>query len=352
MNRIIKSVSRERELTVLIVMIIATAIFVAVVAGDRFYSAGNFQSMAVQVSEFGFLALAMGLAMLTGGIDLSIVAAATLSGIVGATILSGAIIPIEDGNSGMLILLAVVATLITALLCGLLNGFLIAKLSVPPILATLATMILFSGIGMVLTKGQSVAVLVPGFSQLSVVTVAGIPLMFLVMLIGFVVLGLFLQYSRQGRRIYLFGENSVALKFSGVKTERTILLTYALVGLLVGFAALVMIARVNSARVGFGESYLLQAILVVVLAGFNPYGGRGRVVSILLALVLLQFLQSAFTMMAFTPFAKNMVWGGMLLFVMVINFTVARLKFGGSPKPPRPASTETENLLVTTGVPK
>ncbi|MGP6170775.1 ABC transporter permease [Microbacterium sp. A204] len=352
MNRIIKSVSRERELTVLIVMILITAIFVAVVAGSRFYSPGNFQSMAVQVSEFGFLALAMGLAMLTGGIDLSIVAAATLSGIVGATVLSGAIIPIEAGNGGMLIGIAIVATLVTALLCGLLNGFLIAKLSVPPILATLATMILFSGIGMVITKGQSVAVLVPGFSQLSVVTVAGIPLMFVVMLLGFIALGFFLRYSRQGRRIYLFGENSVALKFSGVKTERTILLTYAVVGLLVGFAALVMIARVNSARVGFGESYLLQAILVVVLAGFNPYGGRGRVVSILLALVLLQFLQSAFTMMAFTPFAKNMVWGGMLLFVMVINFTVARLKFGGSPKPPRPASTETENLLVTTGVPK
>lgn len=351
MNRIVKSVSRERELTVLIVMIILTATFVAVVAGDRFYSAGNFQSMAVQVSEFGFLALAMGLAMLTGGIDLSIVAAATLSGIVGATILSGDIIPVADDNSGMLILLAVVATMLTALLCGLLNGFLIAKLSVPPILATLATMILFSGIGMVITKGQSVAVLVPEFARLSVMTVAGVPLIFVIMLLGFVGLGIFLRYTRQGRRIYLFGENSVALKFSGVKTERTILLTYALVGVLVGLAALVMVSRVNSARVGFGESYLLQAILVVVLAGFNPYGGRGRVVSILLALVLLQFLQSAFTMLAFTPFAKNMVWGGMLLFVMVINFTVARLKFGSGP-PPSPPTTETENLLVTTGVPK
>ncbi len=351
MNRIVKGVSRERELAVLIVMIILTATFVAMVAGDRFYSAGNFQSMAVQVSEFGFLALAMGLAMLTGGIDLSIVAAATLSGIVGATILSGQIIPIDAGNSATLIVFAIVATLATALLCGLLNGFLIAKLSVPPILATLATMILFSGIGMVITKGQSVAVLVPEFARLSVVTVGGVPLIFVIMLVGFVALGLFLRFTRQGRRIYLFGENSVALKFSGVKTERTILLTYAVVGLLVGLAALVMVSRVNSARVGFGESYLLQAILVVVLAGFNPYGGRGRVVSILLALVLLQFLQSAFTMLAFTPFAKNMVWGGMLLFVMVINFTVARLKFGSRPAPP-PASTETENLLVTTGIPK
>src|SRR5690606_2214022 len=219
----------------------------------------------------------------------------------------GQIIPIDAGNSATLIVFAIVATLATALLCGLLNGFVIAKPSVPPILATLAGMILISGIGMVITKGQSVAVLVPEFARLSVVTVGGVPLIFVIMLVGFVALGLFLRFTRQGRRIYLFGENSVALKFSGVKTERTILLTYALVGVLVGLAALVMVSRVNSARVGFGESYLLQAILVVVLAGFNPYGGRGRVVSIILALVLLQFLQSAFTMLAFTPFAKNMV---------------------------------------------
>jgi len=331
--------SRERESAVLVVMLVITGLFVASTVGGRFFTAGNFQSMAVQVSEFGFLAIAMGLAMLTGGIDLSIVAAAALSSIVGATVLSGAIIPLDGTNSGLVIAVAVVATLVTAVLCGTLNGLLIAKVSIPPILATLGTMILFTGIGTVITKGQSVPVKVPEFAQLAVVTVGGIPLIFLLTAVGFALVGIMLWKTRQGRRITLFGENNVALKFSGAKTERTIVITYAIIGLMVGVAAIIMLSRVNSARVGFGESYLLQAILVVVLAGFNPYGGKGRIVNVAIALVLLQVLQSAFTMMQFTPFAKNLIWGAMLLFIMVLNTVLAKIRFAPKAAAPPPAST-------------
>ena len=332
MNLVARLVARDKNLSVLVLMTATTLTVLVVLLGGRFLSAGNLQSMSSQVSEFGFLALAMGLAMLTGGIDLSIVSAAVLAGITGATIMSGQLIPVTESNSNALMLAGIAAALVTGMMCGLLNGLLIAKLSIPPILATLGTMILFAGIGMVITDGQSVPISVESYSVLGATTIANIPLIFILMAASFLIMGFTLSRTRFGRRIYLFGENSVALRFSGVRNERVVILTYVTIGLLVGLAAVIMVSRVNSARVGFGESYLLQAILVVVLAGYNPYGGRGRVISLALGLILLQSLQSAFNILQFNPYVKNLIWGSLLLLVMVVNYYVAR--WNPLPAPP------------------
>lgn len=319
MNTFRNLVRADRNFNILAVLTLAVVVTMVAVLGDRFLSGSNMQSMATQIAEFGLLALAMGLAMLTGGIDLSIVAAAVLSAIVCAKFLSGDILTITDSNSGLVMGVAILAALVTGVLCGLLNGLLIAKFSIPPILATLGTFILFTGVGMVITNGQSVAVALPAFANIGIATFASIPMIFLIMCVAFAGLAFFLKYTRNGRRIFLYGENSVALRFSGARNERLILVTYAVIGLLVGIAAIIMTSRVNSARVGFGDSYLLQAILVVVLAGFDPYGGRGRVGSLFLSLFMLQSLQSAFTIMRLDPYMKTFIWGAMLLTVMVAN---------------------------------
>jgi len=338
MNHVKRLLSRNPHFSVLVFLTGATLVILISILGGRFLSANNLQSMATQVAEFGLLALAMGLAMLLGGIDLSIVSAAVLSGIVGAKFLSGDIITITESNETLILVISSVAILVTGMLCGLLNGFLIAKVSIPPILATLATLIFFSGIGMVITNGQSVPVEIQRFSMLGISTVAYIPLVFIIMLAMFVAVGFFLQRTRTGRRFYLYGENNVALRFIGARNERVVITTYLIIGLVVGLAGLIMVSRVNSARVGFGETYLLQAILVVVLAGFNPYGGRGKVGSLLLGLVLLQSLSSAFTIMRFDPFMKTFIWGMSLLVIMLINRVITvqteRRRYKTSRKPP------------------
>jgi simple sugar transport system permease protein len=189
-----------------------------------------------------------------------------------------------------------------------------------------------------------VPVQVPAFAQLGVATVAKIPVIFLLMCAVYLAVGFMLRKTRMGRRMYLYGENNVALRFTGARNERMVILTYVLIGLIVGLAAMIMVSRVNSARIGFGESYLLQAILVVVLAGFDPYGGRGRATSLILGLVLLQSLQSAFTIMRFDPYMKTFIWGAALLLIMVINH-VLNLRGGrrkvrdGGPSTPVPVSS-------------
>lgn len=310
---------RDRYLLVILGLICIAYVIMSLTLGSRFFSVPNFQSMAIQLAEFGLLALAMGVAMLSGGIDLSIVSAAVLSGIVAAEILSGNVVPVTDSNHATLVAFAVLAALLVGLACGAFNGLLIAKVSIPPILATLATMIFFTGLSMAITNGSGVTIRVPEYTQISTITLGGVPIIFLIMCGMFVIFSILLGKSRTGRTLYLYGENKVATRFSGLRSERTIIWSYILIGLLVSVAALVMISRTNSARVGYGDSYLLQAILVVVLAGFDPYGGRGRVLSVGFGLVLLQSLQSAFTILQFNAFVKQFLWGSMLLLVMALN---------------------------------
>lgn len=324
MNWVRKTLGADREFSVLVLTTVVVFVVLYALLGQRIFSLGGIQSMSIQVSEFGLLAVAMALAILTGGIDLSIVSAAGLAGLMATLVMSGQIIPITDGNHALIMIAGIVVAIITGVLTGLLNGLIISKLSVPPILATLGTMLLYGGIGLAITKGNSVPISIPEFSMIAAIAIGPAPLVFVILLAVLIAVGWVLRKTRFGRRVYLFGENDVALRFSGARTERTIILTYALIGLVVGLAAIVIIARANSMRVGFGESYLLQTILAVVLAGFNPFGGRGRILSLGFALVLLQLLSTSMTAFGFSPYAKNLVWGLLLLGVMSLTHYVVK----------------------------
>jgi simple sugar transport system permease protein len=317
---------KDTQLTILIVMAIIVTIFLSFFLGNRFFSVNNFETMAFQVPEFGFLAIAMALAILTGGIDLSIVAIANLSGIVASLILSGKIPFFNNPNSLEIILLAILSAILVSTICGFINGLIIAKFSVPPILATLGTMLFFSGIGMALTNGQSVGIIADKFSTIFSKMFFGIPAIFIVFLAAIVAISILLSRTCFGQKVYLLGENSTALRFSGTNVEKITIKLYTLSGFLVGFSAIIMIARANSARVGFGDSYQLQAILVSILGGFDPNGGRGKVIGVALGMVILQFLQSSFTILNFSPYSKKLIWGFILLLVMMINYLITTKK--------------------------
>lgn len=266
-TKIKDSFNKDTNITILLLVFILTTLVIGVILKDKFFSINNFQSMAFQISEFGFLAIAMSLAMLTGGIDLSIVANAGLSGIIAAFVMSGKFFDLESINNLVIIIIAVFSALTCSTLCGLLNGFLIAKLSIPPILTTLGTMILYTGMGMALTNGESVRVGISSFAKLGSKTLFDIPYIFIMLVITFFVIFFILSKTKFGREIYMVGQNPVALKFSGRDPEKTLIKAYTLIGFLVGISSLIIVSRVNSARMGFGDTYQLQAILVAVFRG-------------------------------------------------------------------------------------
>ena len=309
----------------LFIIMVGVFVIMAIFLPDKFLTVINFQSMASQIPEFGLLALAMMVAMMTGGIDLSVVSITNLTGVVGAIVLTKFINPqMEGGQIVLIIILAILAIIAASLVCGLMNGFLIANVGVPPILATLGTMGLYLGIAIVITGGHGVTGFPDKFLFIGSGTIGIVPVPLIIFIVCALVVALVLNKTTLGLSIQMLGSNPVAARFAGINNNNVLIKTHMITGLLAGISSIIMISRVNSMRPGYGYAYLLTAILVVVLGGVDPYGGFGTVSGVVMGIIILQVLQSGFNILSFSPFFKKFIWGFMLLLVMVINFFVAK----------------------------
>ncbi|GAB4472220.1 MAG: ABC transporter permease [Anaerolineae bacterium] len=291
----------------------------------NFLTIRNMQSMAFQASEIGVLALAIALAMLSGGIDLSVVSTANLSGIIAGLVLAAVAPPDPTGQQiALSIALAILAALGVGIIGGLINGILIAVFGMAPILATLGTLLAYKGIGTGITKGTTIF----GTAQFQYIgngLVGGVvPFPLIILLVVAAVLALILGKTRFGLRLYMLGTNPTAARFSGIDNRGVLIRSYILSGLLASIAGIIILGRTNAANVDFGGSYVLLAILIAVLGDVDPYGGSGSVFGVLLALVGLQFLSTGFNMLLFRSsganFFKEFAWGFLLLLVLVINY--------------------------------
>jgi simple sugar transport system permease protein len=295
--------------------------------GSDFMHLGNFQSMAFQLPELGILSMAMMITMLTAGINLSIIASANLSGIVMAMILTQFISPESSGVESIgLVILAILAGLLVSALIGLLNGFLVAHLEISPILATLGTMILVSGVALAVTKGYVISGFPPALLAIGNSSIFGLPTPILIFAAGAIILSVILQHTPLGSRIYMLGSNPVACFYAGVNNPQVLMRTYLISGLYSGVAAVVMISRFNSAKADYGESYLLLTVLVSVLGGVSAAGGFGRVSGLVLALLILQIISSGLNLMGVNTFLTVALWGTVLITVMVIQFIIDRMQ--------------------------
>jgi simple sugar transport system permease protein len=210
---------------------------------------------------------------------------------------------------------------------GLLNGAIIAYLGVSPILATLGTMTMCKGLSIGLTRGNVISGFPEPIVFLGNGTIAGVPVAMIIFLALCAPVALLLNKSPFGHKVYMIGSNEKATRFSGVDTKKTTLKVYVLSSLLAVAAALVMMARFNSANASYGESYLLVTILAAVLGGVDPFGGFGKVGGLMMALILLQVISSAFNLLNFSPFLTVAIWGALIIGVTAL--AVLREGLGG-----------------------
>jgi len=310
------------RLGVITVMIFAV---MSLATRGRFLSVANFESMAFMLPELALLSLAMMLAMLTGGIDLSVIAIANLSGIVAVLMIT----KLHSGDPGagvttLAIASAALLAIASGAVCGAINGLLISRFKISAILATLGTMQLFTGIALVMTDGKSITGLPKIVQSFGNETWLGVPIPFWFFSVIAILLWAILERTPFGLRLRLTGSNPVAAMFSGIRVPTILFRTYLATGILGSLTGLLMIARTNSAKADYGSSYLLQAILVAVLGGVNPAGGFGSVKGIVLSVVALLLLANGFNMLHFSNFSKEFVWGLFLLAIMVFNHFASR----------------------------
>lgn len=301
--------------------IITVLVFVAMSAAqpELFLSRANFSSMAFQFPEFALLSLAVMVSMLTGGIDLSVIGLANLSSMIAVMVMRSLLPDPHAAGAGPAIALGVVALLGVGAAGGLINGAAIAAIGIPPILATLGTGLIFTGIAVVLSGGAAVLGFPDAISALGNGTLLGVPAPALLFAALAAAVAYGLNRTGFGLRVYLLGTSPLAARFAGIDNFRVTLGAYLISGLLSSLAGLLIAVRANSAKADYGASYLLLSILIAVLGGVDPYGGFGKVSGVVLAVLSLQFLSSGLNMLQVSNFAVDMTWGALLLIVMVVN---------------------------------
>lgn len=314
---------------------------VLITVEPRFASGLNFQSMGFQVAEVGLFSLVITLSMLTSGIDLSIISVANLSALATAKVFVALNAAETPGSPGV-IALAVGVGLLVGAACGLINGLVITRLNVNPILATLGTMQLFNGIAVGWTNGQAVYGMPARFLQLGSGSVLGVPMPFLVFLLVAVVLAVLIGRSGLGFKIRMLGANPVASRYAGIPNTSVLIRTYIICGVVAAVAGMVLSARTASANADYGQSYVLLAIVVAVLGGTNPSGGSASVPGVVLAAVTLQMVASGFNLLGLSQFTYQIAQGLILVAVMGIGVLSGRWnlrRLWARPLRPQPSGT-------------
>jgi simple sugar transport system permease protein len=286
----------------------------------RFLSTANFGSIAFQLPELGLLTLAMLIPIISGGLNLAIIYTANICGLTLAYILNvnGGI---DAGPEAFW--LGTLAALAVGALSGFVMGAVIAYTGAHPILVSLSMMIFLRGLGEFLTRGGDISGF-PAFLQpLGHGTVLGIPIPLILFAVAAFVWHVLLTRTRHGFSVYMIGSNVEAARYSGINTKRTLTLIYTFSGLMCAVAGILMLSRFNSVRVGHGEALLLVTVLACFLGGVDPFGGFGRVVPVVIALVILQVLSSGLNLLGANQHLSTAVWGLFLITVMIIR-TLAR----------------------------
>ncbi len=296
----------------LLLLLLLVALFGALI-GRPLFTAGSLRAMALQVPQLGLLSLAMMIALLSGGLDLSIIAVADFSALVSAYLLTQ-VVPAHPAPLAILCQLGALAVgLAVACAIGVLNGLVIAYLEVSPILTTLGTMTAIKGLSIGLTHGGVVAGFPPLVLFLGNGTILGVPFALILLLLIAWPVAVVLDRSPFGNLVAMLGSNEAAVRYSGVDTRRVLVRIYALSGLLAGLAGVIMMSRFNSANAAYGESFLLVTVLAGVLGGIDPMGGFGKVSGLLIALAILQLISTAFNLLGFSEFLTLPIWGATLV---------------------------------------
>ncbi|MDL2238087.1 ABC transporter permease [Christensenellaceae bacterium OttesenSCG-928-K19] len=306
----------EKSTLWLLLLLIGLVVVVSIAAPKQFVTLANFQSMGFQLPEFGIMSLGMMICMIAGGIDLSIVGMANLSGIVAAAFMHAVGVDSTAGMAGGICL-----ALVVGMACGAFNGLLIGGLRIPAMLVTLCAQQIFMGLGLVITKGPAIAGLSEAYQVIGNGVVANAIPIALVLFIGVaVVLFFVMKYTVYGQQLYLLGSNPVASRYSGVNNIKVIVKTHMISGLLAAVAGIVISSHYGSAKSDYGSAYTLQTLLICILGGISPVGGKGKLAGVVLAIVIIQVISSAFGILRVDSFLKTFVFGLILIAVMIMQY--------------------------------
>jgi len=307
--RLFRPATRQKLLA--FASLIALMVFFSA-ASPNFLQTDNLVGILQATAVNGVLAIACTFVIITAGIDLSVGTLMTFCAVMAGVFMSYWGLPMYVG---------VVAAILFGALAGWVSGFLIAKLKIPPFIATLGMMMLLKGLSLVISGTKPIYFNdTPGFSSISQDSLIGdlvpalpIPNAVLILFLLAVAASIVLERTALGRYTYAIGSNEEAIRLSGVNVDFWKIVVYALGGGICGVAGLLIASRLNSAQPALGQGYELDAIAAVVIGGTSLSGGAGTMLGTIIGAFIMSVLTNGLRIMSVAQEWQTVVTGVIII---------------------------------------
>ncbi len=281
-------------------------------ASSNFLQLDNIIAILQATAVNGVLAVAVTFVIITGGIDLSVGTLMTFCAVIAGVVLT---------YMGMPLALGIVAAILAGALSGLFSGWLVARLQIPPFIATLGMMMLLKGLSLVISGTRPIYFNdTPGFSAISQDSLIGdllpalpIPNAVLILVLVAVAASIVLNKTVLGRYTFALGSNEEAVRLSGVNVDAWKMAIYALSGAICGVAGLLIASRLNSAQPALGQGYELDAIAAVVIGGTSLSGGTGTILGTIIGAFIMSVLTNGLRIMSVAQEWQTVVTGVIII---------------------------------------
>ena len=303
---------RFRAATILLIFIVF-CVFMAI-SSPHFLSWSNIGTTIVGMSTAVLVIIGMTVVMASGGIDLSVGSNMAISGAVTGFLF------VDVG--GINIWIAAFLGVAAAGVIGLINGLILSRTNIAPMICTLGTMNLSAGIAMILTTGSPISMkdTAAAFKAIGRGSIGPISNLIIIAIVFVIVFSILLEKSTIFRKAYYVGSNEQAAEYSSINVVRTKLGIYILSGVLAGLAGIMTTSRFSVASANAGLGVEMTAISACVIGGASMNGGTGTVIGSLLGLLLLTFINNALVLLNVDVYWQNMISGVILLLAVLIDY--------------------------------
>jgi ribose transport system permease protein len=312
---LIERIAANGALRTLLILVAIIVIF-SILQFSEFATVSNLRNVATDVSILLVLAVGMTFVIVTAGIDLSVGSVLVFSGVI-----AGKLMQEVGGNNWGVILVGLAAALVAGTAWGALNGVLITRARVPPLIVTLGTLGMALGISQVITDGVDLREI--PFKLVETIGTGKLfgelPYLVVIAAVVAVVFGVVLAATRFGRYTYAIGSNVEAARRAGINVDRHLIKVYALAGFLAGLAGFMNLARFSTTTIGGHDTDNLSAIAGTVLGGTSLFGGVGTIAGTVIGMFIPVVLQNGFVITGVKPFWQQVAVGAVLILAVYLD---------------------------------
>lgn len=303
-------------------IVLVVAIIVFALMNERFIQPANLSLILQQVAVVGTLAIGQTLIILTAGIDLSVGAIMVLSSLVMAKL---------SADAGLPGPLALLIGFVTGLVAGFINGFLVTRVKLPPFIATLGTLSVFTALALLYSGGTTVR----GREMSSLLTWTGEPIKIgsfvitwgvLIMVALYLLVGFALARTAWGKHVYAVGDDSEAARLAGISVNRVLLSVYVMAGLIFAITAWILIGRIDAASPNAGTDANLDSITAVVIGGTSLFGGRGTVYGTLLGALIVGVFRNGLSLAGYDVLYQTLVVGILVILAVAVDQWIRKVR--------------------------